>query len=57
MSIRHLRIQNSIDCSFFEQITSHTDGFMGDIHLNYVTQVTFFFKFEEGCIVCIKSDE
>ena len=42
MSIRHLRIQNSSKWSISEQITSHTDGFMGQIHLNCVTQITFF---------------
>ena len=42
MSIRQLRIQNSTDWRNIEQITSHTDGFMGHIHLNCVTQITFF---------------
>ena len=57
MSIRQLRIQNSTDCLNIEQITSHTDGFMGHIHLNCVTWITFFFKFEGGWIVCVKTDE
>ena len=57
MSIRQLRIQNSVDWLKFEQITSHTDGFMGHIHLNCVTWITFFFKFEDGWIVCVKTDE
>jgi hypothetical protein len=42
MSIRQLRIQNSADWLNNEQITSHTDGFMDDIHLNCVTWITFF---------------
>ena len=42
MSIRQLRIQNSTDWLNIEQITSHTDGFMGHIHLNCVTWITFF---------------
>jgi len=42
MSIRRLRIQNSVDCLKNEQIRSHTDGFMGNIHLNCVTWITFF---------------
>ena len=57
MSIRQLRIQNSTDWRNIEQITSHTDGFMGNIHLNCVTQITFFFKFEGSWIVCGKTDE
>ncbi|RXW30794.1 hypothetical protein DM877_00410 [Enterobacter cloacae] len=50
MSIRHLRIQNSTDCSIFEQITSHTDGFMGDIHLNYVMWITFFLNLRKAAL-------
>jgi len=42
MSIRQLRIQNSADWLKNDQITSHTDGFMGHIHLNCVTWITFF---------------
>ena len=42
MSIRQLRIQNSVNWLIFEQIASHTDRFMGHIHLNCVTWITFF---------------
>ena len=42
MSIRLLRIQNSIFCLKNDQITSHADGFMGNIHLNCVMRITFF---------------
>ena len=42
MSIRRLRIQNCAKWAKNEQTTSHTDGFMGCIRLNYVTWITFF---------------
>ena len=42
MTIRRLRIQNCAKWAKNEQTTSHTDGFMGHIHLNCVTWITFF---------------
>ena len=57
MLIHSLVIEKCKGCLNIQQFTTHSDGFAANIEPDYVILITKISNFQQGHIVCVRTDE